>query len=491
MRTRCATIRTCVALVTALIGLATAVQAADDTARFYGTWGTSFAVNGKMVAMVSVHDSAGFKNYVVLPTGNAPAGEGTFSAADGRYATSAEKPNDSGTYRFIGDTTVVCTNAAGQTAIWKRLKAPQAHASAAQPEPPAPEAPTTPSAPTAPSAPAAPAPNPSLPADTNAAIAAFNRKDYNTAWHDFMAAAERGDSEAEAGVGSMLFHHLNPPGTGYYAQCEKWLLASANQGNAKGMDFLGQYYYASGVSIAGGINPGVNNAPIPPALRKQAEERFRLARQWFERAAAKYDGYAMGNLAIMLDGGVGGPADPARAAELRERLKHPNDSGYTDPDFVKKATTDPGKLAISAAWQSGHYADAIQSARVRAAKGDPDAEALLGRAYYEGVGVTRNWATALEWLNKAVAQNSADAMFILGLMYEYGRGVIQDVPKAQALFDRAAGLGQRYAEMEAKGMRMEGAAAEQQARFAAVCRRAGGVADGPLCLSGGMAIDPY
>ncbi len=42
----------------------------------------------------------------------------------------------------------------------------------------------------------------------------------------------------------------------------------------------------------------------------------------------------------------------------------------------------------------------------------------------------------------------------------------------------------RYAEREAKGMRMEGAAAEQQAKFAAVCRRAGGVADGSLCLSG-------
>ncbi len=485
MRTRCATIRTCVALVTGLIGMALAAQAADDTARFYGTWGTSFAVNGKMVAMVSVHDSAGFKNYIVLPTGNAPAGEGTFSAANGKYTTSAPKPNDSGTYRFMGDTTVVCTNAAGQTAIWKRLKAPSPHASAAQPEPPAPPAPT------APTAPAAQAADPALPADTNAAIAAFNRKDYNTAWRSFMAAAERGDAEAEAGVGGMLFHRLNPPGTGYYAQCEKWLLASANQGNAKGMGFLGQYYYASGVSIAGGINPGVNNAPISPTVRKQAEERFRLARQWFERAVAKNDGYAMGNLAIMLDSGVGGPADPARAAELRERLKHANDPAPTDPDFIKRATTDPGKLAMSAAWQSGHYADAIQSARARAAKGDAGAEALLGRAYYEGVGVTRDWPTALDWLNKAVAQNNADAMFILGLMYEYGRGVRQDVPKAQKLFDRAAALGQRFAEMEAKGMRMEGAAAEQQARFAAVCRRAGGVADGPLCLSGGMVIDPY
>ena len=118
-------------------------------------------------------------------------------------------------------------------------------------------------------------------------------------------------------------------------------------------------------------------------------------------------------------------------------------------------------------------------------------QALLGRAYYEGVGVPRDYRTALIWLNKAVAQNSADAMFILGLMYENGRGVYQDVPKAQELFDKAAALGQRDADIEGRGMRMEGAAAEQQARFAAVCRGAGGVADGPLCLSGGIAIDPY
>jgi TPR repeat protein len=328
--------------------------------------------------------------------------------------------------------------------------------------------------------------DPSLPASTNAAIAAFNKKDYATAWRDFMVDAERGNSEAQAGVGAMLYAHLNPPGTGYYAQCEKWLLASANQGNAKGMDFLAQYYYATGVAIAGGINPGINTSPIPPALKAQAESRFALARQWYERSAAKDDAYAMGYLAIMLDAGIGGPADKARAAELRGRVKHLN-----DPNFVKHATGDPNKLAMDAAWQSGHYADALQNARSAAAKGDANAEALLGRAYYEGVGVARDWPTALTWLNKAVAQNNADAMFILGLMYEWGRGVHQDLQKALGLFDRAASLGQGYAKMEAAGMRMEGEAAAQQARYAAQCRSRGGVTDGPVCEVGGMAIDPY
>ena len=473
MRTRSTKIRFCVTLVAALIGLATSAHAADDTARFYGTWETSAPYNGQMVTIVSVHDASGYKNYMRLPGGNTPAGDGTFSAANGRYTTSADKPNDSGTYRFLGDNIVVCTNAAGQTISWKRDKTAAAPATDSRPA-------------AQPAVPAALVPDPSLPPETNAAIAAFTRKDYNTAWRNFMAAAQKGDSEAEAGVGAMLFNHLNPPGTGYYAQCEKWLLASANQGNVKGMDFLGQFYYATGVAITGGINPGVNAAPISPALNRQAEGRFALARQWFERAADKNDGYAMGNLALMFDAGVGGPRDPARAAQLRAGV-----SGHSDADFAKRATADPGNLAMTAAWQSGHYADALQSAQALAAKGDANAEALLGRAYYEGVGVVRNYATALNWLNKAAAQKNADALFILGLMYEWGRGVYQDVPKAQTLLDQAAALGQPFAKIEATGMRMEGEAAEQQAKFASACRNAGGVTDGPVCSRGGEAIDPY
>ena len=48
-----------------------------------------------------------------------------------------------------------------------------------------------------------------------------------------------------------------------------------------------------------------------------------------------------------------------------------------------------------------------------------------------------------------------------------------------------------HGQMEAKGMRMQGESNQQQARFAAACRRAGGFADGPICNSGGMAIDPH
>jgi TPR repeat protein len=470
------------ALAASLMALASAVYAADDTSRFNGTWQATFRYNGQMMTLVSVHDGHSYRNSWSAPTGDTPAGEGQFSAANGVWTSSAEAPNNYGTYQFLGADTVVCKNAVGQVLTWKRVKTPATQQPSAASEPVA----DTPS-------PDAMVIDPSLPADTQAAIKAFNHKDYPTAWHNFMASAQRGDAEAQAGVGAMLFKHLNPPGTGYYAQCEKWLLLSANQGNTKGMSFLAQYYYASGVSIAGGINPGVNNTPIPAAERQQAESRFKLSRQWFERAAAKNDIYAMGNLAILLDAGIGGPVDHDRAAQLRAQL-----SGNSDRNFVRRATADPGNQALTAAWQAGHYADALRDAQARAAKGDANAQALLGRAYYEGVGVTRDYSAALRWLNAAVAQNNADAMFFLGLMYEHGRGVQQDIPRSVDLFDRAAALGQGYARMEAKGMRLQG----ESNRIAALARRnsstediacstAGGVSVPGACLRGGETIDPF
>lgn len=487
-------------------------HAKDDTARFYGTWQAHILVNGQQVTVISIHDASGYKNYVRTPSGDTPAGEGTFSAANGIWRTSAPSPNAGGVYYFKNDDTAVCTNSAGQIVTWRRIKAatdqPEsvdanvaAHGATGY-NPPSERPGNQPVNPGAPPSAGAPPgstssnpfkPDPSLSPEVNSAMEALNRRDSMTAWRNFTAAAQKGDSYGEFGLGAMLYRHLNPPGTGYYAQCEKWLLAAANHGNVQGMEFLARYYYDSGVSIAGGINPGVNTTPIPPALQAQAEGQFRKAREWFERASEKGDVYAMGNLAIMLDAGVGGPRDPNGAAELRARVK-----AGPDKDFARRATTDTGDLANSAAWQAGHYADVIKNAQADAARGDANAEALLGRAYYLGVGVQRNYSTALTWLNKSVAQGNADAMFFLGLMYEHGRGVTQDIPKSVDLFDRAAAKGQRYARMEVKGMRMQGEsnriAAEARAHASVedvACQTAGGVSIPGECLKSGRSIDPF
>lgn len=339
----------------ALAGVMPEARAANDTVRFYGTWQSTISANGQTVTIISVHDATGYHNSMVMGgDSRAPAGDGAFSAVDGRWTADAAKPNDSGTYRFIDDNKVICTNAIGQVVTWTRVN--QKRPGNTVESRPAPRSSPAP-------APPAYVPDPNLPPETNQAIEAFNRKDYNTAWRKFMEAAQKGDSEAQAGLGAMLFEKINPPGTGFYAQCEQWLLKSANQGNPKGMVFLARFYYADGARIMGGINPGVNTTTASPDERRIGNASFAKARMWFERAAQLGDGYAMGNLAIMLDAGVGGPADPERAKQLRAQV-----ASHSDPNFAERVTKDPAAQALTAAWQAGNYADALRNAQAMAEK---------------------------------------------------------------------------------------------------------------------------
>lgn len=117
-------IRLCLLIVIGFIATAQPSPAADDTARFSGTWATAIPFNGQTLTLFSVHDNSGFKNYLLYSERRWPVGNGKFSAANGRYTAAAPKPNDGGTYRIIDDNTIVATNNAGQTATWKRYNAP-------------------------------------------------------------------------------------------------------------------------------------------------------------------------------------------------------------------------------------------------------------------------------------------------------------------------------------------------------------------------------
>jgi TPR repeat protein len=413
-----------------------AARAANDTSRFYGTWTASLRVAGREVTILSRHDADGYRNFVVTPNGNQPAGDGKFFAANGRYSTSAPFPNEAGTYHFLDPDTVACTNAAGQMLTWKRARESAVAPPASRPRlVPAP-APTPAPAP----APAATAYDPSLPPETNAAIAAFNRKDYNSAWTHFMAAAQAGDPEAEAGVGAMLLSRLNPPGTGYPSQCEKWLLASANQGNMKGMTYLAQFYYARAVAIAGPIDPDLPVAQRSNIHNPEVTAYYVKARTWLQRAADRGDIYAMGKLAEMLDAGLGGPKNTVWAAQLRARVK-----AGPDKWFAGQITAHPQEQAMIALWQAGRYVDAVQAAQPLARRGDARAQALLARAYFEGSGADRNAASALTWAQKAAAQNDPDGLYYLGMIYYTGWGVPPDWKTARALFTRSAKLGKTLA----------------------------------------------
>ena len=61
--------------------------------------------------------------------------------------------------------------------------------------------------------------------------------------------------------------------------------------------------------------------------------------------------------------------------------------------------------------------------------------------YDYGRGVAQDLAKAREWYEKAAVKDSADAMFNLGVLYDSGRGVAQDFGKAREWYEKAAAKG--------------------------------------------------
>lgn len=67
--------------------------------------------------------------------------------------------------------------------------------------------------------------------------------------------------------------------------------------------------------------------------------------------------------------------------------------------------------------------------------------AYLGEMYSNGLGVAQDNETAIKWLERSVAQNSAAGRNNLGYMYLHGYGVKKDLNMALSLFSKAAAQG--------------------------------------------------
>lgn len=81
--------------------------------------------------------------------------------------------------------------------------------------------------------------------------------------------------------------------------------------------------------------------------------------------------------------------------------------------------------------------DPIDKLRRDAEQGDAAAQFNLGLVYDEGKAVLQDVAEALKWFRRAAEQGNAKAQFNLGLMYYEGRGVPQDYVAAHMFFNLA------------------------------------------------------
>jgi TPR repeat protein len=91
--------------------------------------------------------------------------------------------------------------------------------------------------------------------------------------------------------------------------------------------------------------------------------------------------------------------------------------------------------------QKGDFVTALKEWKPLAEQGYTEAQYNLGLMYNYGQGVIQDYKAAVKWYGLAAEQGNASAQFNLGVMYNYGQGVIQDYKVAVKWYTLAAEQG--------------------------------------------------
>ena len=190
----------------------------------------------------------------------------------------------------------------------------------------------------------------------------------------------------------------NVDGKPNQAESNKWWERLEAQADASVQTSIGRSYLATDSSR---YSAGENNWK---GRGLAFQESNKVAFDWFSRAASQGDADAIWQIAIMTYGGLGTSKDPQSA---------------------------------------------MQHHRKAAELGQIEAMYNLGMAYADGNAGPKDYASALRWLNKAVAHEGqygsnpvrSQAQNALGTLYENGNGVATDLLIAYALYSLAAAAG--------------------------------------------------
>ena len=100
-----------------------------------------------------------------------------------------------------------------------------------------------------------------------------------------------------------------------------------------------------------------------------------------------------------------------------------------------------------AAYEHGDYRTAFVKFMEAANRGYIEAQYMVGRMYDDGRGVLQDYNQAVPWYRKAADQGNALAQSFLGSMYYEGRGVPQDYNQAVFWYRKAAEQGSALAQI--------------------------------------------
>jgi uncharacterized protein len=109
-----------------------------------------------------------------------------------------------------------------------------------------------------------------------------------------------------------------------------------------------------------------------------------------------------------------------------------------------------------AAYQCGDYRTAFVKFMEAANRGYIEAHYMVGRMYDDGKGVLQDYNQVVFWYRKAAEQGSALAQIFLGESYSAGNGVPQDYNQAALWFGKAADQGDATAQRKLAWMYYRG-----------------------------------
>ncbi len=151
-----------------------------------------------------------------------------------------------------------------------------------------------------------------------------------------------------------------------------------------------------------------------------------LAFQWYGRAAEQGNAWALFNIANYYRDGT---VVEHNLAEAKGYYKRSIAAGYLG------AYCELGKLYRDV---DNNLDLALENFKLGAAQREVGCELALGYSYEKNL---NDLTQAHSWYQKAAEQGSSTALFNLGLIYHYGRGVVKDIPKAIEFYVKSAELG--------------------------------------------------
>lgn len=318
-------------------------------------------------------------------------------------------------------------------------------------------------------------------------IDAFNRGDWDRAWHALEPQAQGGDSYAAYYIGKMYEGGLGRPADA--TRAIYWYTQAAAKGHAQARAALAALEGA-------GAKTAVAPAHVPPAspcdpahltaLGARADEGdadsalelglleessacgepdYSLAARYYAKAAEKNLAQAQNNLGALYYEGKGVSKDYATAQRLYGQAA---EAGHPVAQYNLAVMIGQGRAG------EPDRASMIDWLSKSAAQGYARAQAQLARFYLEGVGVDKDPVKAAQLFLAAAQQGLPIAQYFYGHMVSLGVGVKRDLETAADWILKAAAAGVPLAQQEAASIYETGMGrGADPARALALYREAG------------------